>query len=56
MEVLQQAAGPENLVIGMRSNDDQASGSQFPQWTKAGETARVQPGSLIGPGVPIVDD
>ena len=54
--VLEQASGPEDLVIGVRGHDNEPTGSPLVQWTERGELPRSEPSSLVCPRVQVVDD
>jgi hypothetical protein len=56
IHVLEQTTGPEDLVIGVRSHDNQPAGSPQVQRTEHGELSRFEPGSLICSRVQVIDD
>jgi hypothetical protein len=56
IHVLKQTTGPEDLVIGVRSHDNQPAGSPQVQWTEHGELSRFEPGSLVCPKVQVIND
>jgi hypothetical protein len=56
IHALDQPAGAQHLVVGVRCHDDEATRPRQAQWWESRELARPEPGSLVGPRMPIVDD
>jgi hypothetical protein len=54
--VLEQASGPEDLVIGVRGHDNEPTGSPLVQWTERGKFSRPEPGCLVCSRMQVVDD
>ena len=56
IHALEQASGPEDLVIGVRGHDDQPTRSSQAQWTERSELPRSEPDPLVRSWVQVVDD
>jgi hypothetical protein len=56
IHVLEQATCTEDLVVGMRRHDNQPTGTRQAQRWEDRKLLRPEPGSLVSPKVPIVND
>jgi hypothetical protein len=56
IHALEQAAGTEDLVVGMRRHDNQPTGTRQAQRWENRKLPRPEPGSLVSPRVHIVND
>jgi hypothetical protein len=56
LHLLEQPSSSEDLIVGVRSHDNEASWPPLLKWRERGKTSSTEPRLLVRPGVQVIDD